>query len=409
MNIKNKLIFSTSLIVLVFVISFYFISGSISERNYKKLTDVFMTTIKNTSQESTVKSIDNIFQTIYKREKFYNNVLFCIIIFFTACCLFLISYFIDVYLIFPLKRLGRELGKVSSEGNTSRRIEMKVTDEIGMLAGEINYMLEVVENLFKEKYKNLETIYENELKFFQVVSQSPDGIIITGDDGRIVEWNRGEESLTGLKRNGIIGCFIWDIFMEIFPEENRYRPEIESFIKELKTGFEEKNPVFLNRTIEIEILRTDGNRKIVQIVLFEITAREGFLIGGISRDITEMKKMEEAVTRTNNYYIRLFDDFPNPIWRAGVDSKRDYFNKAWLSLTGKKLDEETGDGWISGICPEDQEKCISDYYKSFLARIPFVIQYRLKNSKNEYSNIIDHGKPLFDFNSNFMGYVGSCY
>ncbi len=43
-------------------------------------------------------------------------------------------------------------------------------------------------------------------------------------------------------------------------------------------------------------------------------------------------------------YLRILDQFPNPIWRAGLDTKCDYFNTAWLDFTGCKIKQEMGNG-----------------------------------------------------------------
>ena len=107
--------------------------------------------------------------------------------------------------------------------------------------------------------------------------------------------------------------------------------------------------------------------------------------------------------------MRLPDQFPFPVWRAGADGKRDFFNKAWLDFTGRKLEQELGDGWASGVHPQDISACRRDYREAFRARVPFQLQYRLRRYDGEFRWVIDHGSPCDDGAGNFAGYIGACY
>jgi PAS domain S-box-containing protein len=117
----------------------------------------------------------------------------------------------------------------------------------------------------------------------------------------------------------------------------------------------------------------------------------------------KQKNMEKEL------YIRILDQFPNPIWRAGLDAKCDYFNKAWLNFTGRKIEQEMGDGWTEGVHPDDINSCVKIYLDSFEARKPFKMEYRLKHKDGNYHWLLDSGNPFFDENNNFLGYIGSCY
>lgn len=108
-------------------------------------------------------------------------------------------------------------------------------------------------------------------------------------------------------------------------------------------------------------------------------------------------------------YLRIIDQMPNPIWRAGLDTKCDYFNKSWLEFTGRTIDQEMGNGWAEGVHPDDFKKCLDTYLAAFNACKPFTMQYRLKHHDNTYHWLLDSGSPFFDNDKNFLGYIGSCY
>ena len=96
-------------------------------------------------------------------------------------------------------------------------------------------------------------------------------------------------------------------------------------------------------------------------------------------------------------------------WVAGTDKRCIWFNQAWLTFTGRTLEQETGDGWTSGIHPADLDRCLRIYVTNFDARTPFSMEYRLLHHSGEYRWISDHGAPLHDSAGNFLGYGGSCW
>lgn len=106
---------------------------------------------------------------------------------------------------------------------------------------------------------------------------------------------------------------------------------------------------------------------------------------------------------------RTLDDFPNPIWRAGVDNRRFYFNRAWQAFTGRSVEQESGNGWTEGMHPDDLEHCRRTIAESFAARRPIDLRYRLRHRSGEYRTMAEYASPVFDLNGHFAGYVGSCY
>ena len=111
---------------------------------------------------------------------------------------------------------------------------------------------------------------------------------------------------------------------------------------------------------------------------------------------------------SHSEYKEIVESSPNMIWRSGLDTKCNYFNKTWLAFTGRTLDEEFGDGWTTGVHADDFAFCVDTYLDSFGKREKFEMEYRLKRHDGEWRWINDRGVPFFDRNGNFKGYIGSC-
>ena len=107
-------------------------------------------------------------------------------------------------------------------------------------------------------------------------------------------------------------------------------------------------------------------------------------------------------------YKAIVEFSPNMIWRAGTDSLCNYFNETWLRFTGKKLEEEAGNGWVKGVHLDDLDFCIKKYLESFSKREAFEMEYRLIRFDGEWRWINDRGVPFYEEDGTFAGYIGSC-
>ncbi len=120
------------------------------------------------------------------------------------------------------------------------------------------------------------------------------------------------------------------------------------------------------------------------------------------------REMAEALQRSRDFYLIVFDQFPNPIWRTDAGGAVNYVNDAWLGLTGRMRAEELGDGWAAGVHPEDAECCLQTFRERFAERLPFRMEYRLRCRDGTYRWIQDYGKPIYDIDGTFGGYIGTC-
>lgn len=96
------------------------------------------------------------------------------------------------------------------------------------------------------------------------------------------------------------------------------------------------------------------------------------------------------------------------IWIADTTKACVYFNQSWLRFRGRTLAEEQGFGWAEGVHADDYERCLAIFSRAFDARMPFDMDYRLKNRRGEFRWIRDEGRPFFGEDGRFEGYIGSC-
>jgi len=123
--------------------------------------------------------------------------------------------------------------------------------------------------------------------------------------------------------------------------------------------------------------------------------------------ITEKGQADLALRESEEHFRNLANTVPAMIWTSEAGRLCTYANERWLQFTGRSLREQLGSGWAEGVHPEDLERCLEIYTKSFHRREPFQMEYRLRRHDGEYRWILDQGVPRFNPDKSFAGYIGS--
>lgn len=125
-------------------------------------------------------------------------------------------------------------------------------------------------------------------------------------------------------------------------------------------------------------------------------------------DITEQKNTFHVLMESEERFRIIANSAPVMIWMSGTDRFADFFNTSWLEFTGRTIEQERGDGWLENVHPDDKEYCIEIYHRSFRAKRPFYVEYRLKRKDGAYRYISDNAVPRFDGNGTFIGFISAC-
>jgi PAS domain S-box-containing protein len=129
---------------------------------------------------------------------------------------------------------------------------------------------------------------------------------------------------------------------------------------------------------------------------------------GALMDVTERKRAEQVLRESEERFRLVANTAPVLIWMSGADKLRTFFNQGWLDFTGRSMEQELGEGWASGLYPDDLNHCLGIYSAAFSSRVDFEMEYRLRRFDGEYRWIVDYGVPRFESDGSFRGYIGSC-
>jgi len=234
--------------------------------------------------------------------------------------------------------------------------------------------------------------------FRLAVESAPNGMVIVNQQGRIVLVNAQTERLFGYQRDQLLGQSI-EILVPESLSERRWG---------LGTDFANQQAHPMGADNDLQGLRKDGTQFPVEIALNAMETNEGIQILGSIVDTTERKRAEQALRESEERFRAVANTAPVLIWMSGPDKLCTFFNQGWRDFTGRTMEQELGEGWISGVHPDDLDHCLGTYSSAFDARTDFKMEYRLRRFDGEYRWILDYGVARLDPDGTFRGYIGSC-
>ncbi|HEY2432237.1 MAG TPA: PAS domain S-box protein [Vicinamibacterales bacterium] len=125
-------------------------------------------------------------------------------------------------------------------------------------------------------------------------------------------------------------------------------------------------------------------------------------------EITARKHQEIVLRESEDRFRNLADALPVAIWMSSDNGDCTYFNRGWLEMTGRTLDEERGDGWLEAVHSADRAACRDAYQRASYLRQHFTIEFRLRRHDGQYRWLFDTGVPRYGSDGSFHGYVGGC-
>ena len=157
---------------------------------------------------------------------------------------------------------------------------------------------------------------------------APDAYYLNDMEAKLVDGNRAAERLTGYKRKELIGKSFLELGLINAEQIPKAAALLDSNLHGQPTGPD-----------EFVLKRKDGSLVNVEINTFPATISGQRLVLGSVRDLTERRKAEEAIRKSESRYRLLAENLSDVIWIMDTNLRYTYLSPSVTSLRGYSVEE----------------------------------------------------------------------
>ena len=197
--------------------------------------------------------------------------------------------------------------------------------------------------------KQLEVELEDTNKFLKNILDSSSSISIVSTDleQNVLFWNKGAENIFGYKAEEIVGRQKIDI---LYPDD-----ETKEIVNEIRSLIVKDKK---NMNKEVKEITREGRTLWVNLNLTPSFDERGNVMGilGIGEDITERKKMDEALRESEEKYRTILESIEEGYFEVDLTGNFTFLNDALCKISGYTRDELLGMNNRQYTAPETAKK-----------------------------------------------------
>jgi len=231
-----------------------------------------------------------------------------------------------------------------------------------------------------------------------------EGLITTGNDGKIIYMNPAAEDLTGWSNAEAKNKTLQSVYDVINEETGLPLENIVSRITQKgKPGELENNIILRSKNARHRMISSNGS---------PLLDLDGNVLGAVwvFSDITHRKRSEEKIKKANERYEILSRATSDTIWDWDIVNDSILYNDSINQMFGyTKAEIENGASWWKkNIHPDDYESTNTVLEEAFANRSQTIqFEYRYRCADHSYKHISDRAFIVYDANDTPVRMIGA--
>jgi PAS domain S-box-containing protein len=184
---------------------------------------------------------------------------------------------------------------------------------------------------------------ESQQRLGDIIDFLPDATFVIDKEGKVIAWNRAMEEMVGIRAADMVGKSYYEYAMPFYGER---RPTLADLVLEPLNKAQVEYPAIkkeggvLAGLAHLPDLR--GREAYLFATASALCDSEGNIVGAIEsiRDITEQKRMEEAVAKAEEKYREIFENSITAIYQITMEGRFLSVNMAGARIMGYESPEE---------------------------------------------------------------------
>ncbi len=210
--------------------------------------------------------------------------------------------------------------------------------------------------------KAKDALIKSEERFKIIFYDAPDAIYLTDLKGNFIDGNKMAETLTGFKKESLIGNNFLEIGLLSANQIPKATKALAKSILGKATGPD-----------EFTLNQKDGSLVDVEIITYPVKIQDQSLVLGIARDMSERMQAENKLRQSEERYRSVTETAAEAIISAGSNGRVVSWNPGASKLFGYSETEMLGK-MLTQIIPEKYQKKHASAFKRFVeTRKPMVV------------------------------------